>query len=89
MNERRRWLDEPRNVDRLVYALYAIGALLFLADLIYLKHPHFAPEGWFGFYAIYGFVACVLLVLIAKQLRRLLMRPEDHYESASGEDRPR
>jgi hypothetical protein len=29
---------------------------------------------------VYGFVACVLLVLTAKALRRLLKRPEDYYE---------
>jgi hypothetical protein len=34
----------------------------------------------FGFYAIYGFVACVLLVVIAKELRKLLMRDENYYD---------
>ena len=33
-----------------------------------------------GFYAGYGFVACVLLVLIAKEMRKLLMRREDYYD---------
>jgi hypothetical protein len=33
-----------------------------------------------GFYAFYGFVACVLLVLIAKQMRKVLMRKEDYYD---------
>jgi hypothetical protein len=37
-------------------------------------------ERWPGFYAFYGFVACFALVLAAKQLRRLLMRPERYYE---------
>jgi hypothetical protein len=34
----------------------------------------------FGFYGWFGFVACVALVLIAKQLRRIVMRPEDYYD---------
>ena len=34
-------------------------------------------------YAIYGFVSCVLLVLVGRVLRRLVMRDEDYY----GEDR--
>ena len=29
---------------------------------------------------LYGFVACVFLVLMAKLLRRILMRPEDYYD---------
>jgi len=32
-----------------------------------------------GFYALYGFVACVLLVLLAKEMRKLVMRNEDYY----------
>ena len=40
----------------------------------------FAIEHVFGFYGLFGFVACVALVLIAKQLRRVLMRPEDYYD---------
>ena len=35
--------------------------------------PHLSPKGlWF--------LACVALVLIAKQLRKVLMRPEDYYD---------
>ena len=54
-------------------------------DFIIHRHPSFAAgeftaEGWFGFYAIYGFIACVLLVLIATQLRKILMRAEDYHD---------
>ena len=31
--------------------------------------------------AIFGFVVCVALVLAAKWLRTLLMRPEDYYDA--------
>jgi len=82
MNDKPRWLDRPSNVNRLVYGLYLLGAVLFVGDLLYLKHPHFDMEDVFGFYAIYGFVACVVLVVLAKQLRRLLMRKEDYYDAA-------
>lgn len=82
--ERPRWLDDSRNVDRIVHTLYAVCALVFLLDVLYVKHPHFGFEGWFGFYAVYGFVACVALVLGAKQMRRVVMRRETYYEA--GED---
>ena len=42
--------------------------------------PDFGFDGWFFFYAVYGFVACVALVLAAKVLRRVVMRPEDYYD---------
>ncbi|MEQ1438095.1 hypothetical protein AAG565_01920 [Fontimonas sp. SYSU GA230001] len=80
MNERERWLDSPRNVTRLVSALYALCAALLVADLFYDKQTHFAFEAWFGFFAVFGFVAYVFIVLSAKALRRLIRRPEDYYE---------
>lgn len=80
MKDDHRWLDEPRNVDRLVHGLYAVCALAFLADLLYTKHAFFGIENVFGFYALYGFLGSVTLVLVAKQLRRVLMRGEDYYE---------
>lgn len=78
---RQYWLDVPANVDRLVWAIYAVCALLFIIDFAVHKHGPFAIEYWYGFYGVYGFVACVGLVLAAKQLRRILMRPEDYYDS--------
>ena len=80
MGEKKYWLDEPRNVTRLVWTLVGVCVLLFLADAIYEKHPVFAAESWFGFYGIFGFVACVGLVLAAKWLRTILMRGEDYYD---------
>lgn len=80
MKEKRYLLDEPRNVDRIVYGLFTLCGLLFLADLLYSKHPHFGFEYWFGFYAAFGFVAAFTLVLVAKWLRPLLKRDEDYYE---------
>ncbi|UUX50028.1 hypothetical protein NUH88_21890 [Nisaea acidiphila] len=79
--EEPRWLDNPANVKKIVYALVAICALLFVADAFYHKHPYFAAESWFGFYAIYGFVMCVGLVLAAKLMRVFLMRDEDYYDN--------
>ena len=76
----RTWIDDPKNVDKIVYALYAVCALLFVVDIFVPKHGPFAIEHWFGFYALYGFVACVGLVIAAKWLRTILMRPEDYYD---------
>lgn len=77
---KRYWLDERRNVDRLVYGLYAVCAVLLLIDFLVPKHGPFAIEHWFGFYGWYGFFACVALVLVAKGLREILIRPEDYYD---------
>jgi hypothetical protein len=81
MNEEKKyWLDNPRNVDKICYVLYVVCALLVVADLFYHKHIHFNVEGWFGFYGFYGWVACVVLVLAAKVLRLIVGRKEDYYD---------
>ena len=78
--EKKYWLDESRNVDRLLYAFYAVCALLVVLDIFVPKHGPFAAEHYLGFYSVVGFVACAGIIWGAKQLRRILMRPEDYYD---------
>jgi hypothetical protein len=77
---KRYWLDDPGNVTRLYRVLWAVGLLLLGADLLLHKHEDFAFAGWFAFYGVYGFCACVALVIAAKGLRRIVMRGEDYYD---------
>lgn len=79
-DEKRYWLDDPGNVTKIVWALVAVCTMLFFADGFYEKHGHFEVEQLFGFYALFGFVVCVVLVLTAKWLRNFLIRPEDYYD---------
>ncbi len=80
-NEKKYLFDNPRNVKRLLGIFYASLVVLLGLEFFIHKHPHFAWEKWFGFYAIYGLVSCILLVLIAKYvLRPLVMRDEDYYD---------
>jgi len=71
--------DNPRNVSWLLRVLYVICLLLFILDFIVHRHVTHSLENLTGFYAIFGFVACVTLVLVAKQLRKILKRKEDYY----------
>lgn len=79
-NDKYTWFDKPANIKKIIAALCVVCALLLVAEFFYHKHPHFAVEEWFGFYAFYGFVMCVLLVLAAKLMRVVLMRDEDYYD---------
>ena len=74
------WLDSSENVTKLFRGLCILGLALLAIDLVLHKHEAFAFAAWFGFYCLFGFFACVVLVLVAKQLRRILMRDEDSYE---------
>lgn len=77
---RKYWLDQPANVTKLYRGLWAVGIALVLLDLVIHRHAEAGFDAWFGFYGLYGFVACVALVLAAKLLRRAVMRPEDYYD---------
>ena len=80
MDEKPGMFDNPKNVKRVLYALYTCVVLLLAVDLFYHKHGIFTWESSFGFYSVYGFVACVILVIVAKYvLRPLVMRKEDYY----------
>ena len=77
--DKKYWLDKPNNVNRLVYVFYVVCAVLMLFDFLYHKHVNFSFEGWFGFFSWFGFIACVALVLLAKQMRKIVKRDEDYY----------
>jgi len=78
----RRWLDDPANVQKLIYALYALCGALLIVDFLYHKHGHFGFEDWPEFHAGYGFAAFVIVVFVGTQLRKLVSRPEDFYDAA-------
>ena len=78
------WLDSKKNVDKIWYALVCLCALSVLADFFYHKHvAHPVEDLIVGMYGWYGFIGCVFLVLSAKLLRRILMRPENYYKENS------
>jgi hypothetical protein len=80
-NKKKYLVDNPRNVNRLLGCFFSSLVVLLIIDIFVHKHPHFPWEGWLEFYAVYGFVACVALVLAAKYiLRPLMKRREDYYD---------
>ncbi|MEL0036934.1 MAG: hypothetical protein VW882_11120 [Gammaproteobacteria bacterium] len=72
--------DKPKNVSRLLNGFYAICGILFLLDFVITRKTYHPWEWFWGFYALYGFIACVVLVVIAKEMRKVLMREEDYYD---------
>ncbi len=74
------FFDKPENISKVLKVFYAICALLVVADFIIHRHVYHDWENIPAFYAIYGFVGCVILVLIAKEMRKVLMRGEDYYD---------
>jgi hypothetical protein len=61
-------------------AFLAVLALTALAQFAIESHPHFAVERLFAWNALYGFLACAALILLAKALGLLLKRRDDYYD---------
>jgi hypothetical protein len=84
------WLDEPKNIKKVIRGFYVVCAVVFLGDVAHqmLSHRHqqgpdslAGLEAIPGFYAVYGLVACSILVILAKYfLRPAVMRDEAYYD---------
>ena len=74
------FFDKPRNVKRLFTAFYILCAVLVVAGFVVELEHHHPWENLQAFYPLYGFVGIVVLVYVAKLLRRIVMRPEDYYD---------
>ncbi len=79
-DEKQHLFDKPENVSRLLRGFYIVCGILFVLDFVLHRHTSHDWEKLPGFYAIFGFVACVALVLVAKAMRRIVMRREDYYD---------
>jgi hypothetical protein len=73
------WLVRPATIRKLWYVFSAVLAVLVLLQAVIPIKGYFAVDGWFGFGAVYGFVSCLLMVLIAKVLGVLLKRPKGYF----------
>lgn len=84
-NEAPGFFDKADNIKWILRVFYFLCALLFVLDFVLYRKSYVDFEKIPAFYALYGFVACVVLVLIAKQMRHVLMRDEDYYDKADSE----
>ena len=74
------FFEKPENIRKMLKVFYVICGLLVIADFIVHRHIYHDWEKIPAFYALYGFVGCVVLVIIAKEMRKILMRGEDYYD---------
>ena len=77
--EKDRFFDKIKNIKWVLGVFLVISVITLGIDLFFDRHTDHRFESLAGFYGIWGFVSCVVLVLAAKQLRRLVMRGEDYY----------
>jgi hypothetical protein len=71
---------QPKTIQWILRIFYSICILLVIADFVVHRHIVTEAEKIPAFYAIYGFTACVILVIIAAKMRKYVMRDEDYYD---------
>ena len=74
------FLDKPENVTKLWRIFVGACVVLLLVDLVHHRHIIHPWESLPGFYALFGFIGIVVLIMAAKQLRRLVARKENYYD---------
>ncbi len=82
-DDKKHLFDDPKNIKRLLNIFYLCCALLVILDFVIHRHTMHKWDSLWAFYPIYGFVGCVVLVVVAKWMRTFLMRPEDYYDKYS------
>jgi len=84
------WLDKPENIKKVIRGFYITCAVVIGGDVVHqlVSHRHqqgpdsiAGIEAIPGFYAVYGLVACTVLVYLAKYLLRpAVMRDDKYYD---------
>jgi len=74
------WLVRKGTIRLLWIFGLAILATLVVGDLFLVPHPYFGVDGTFGFFAWYGLVTCIAMVIVAKFLGRFLSRKDTYYD---------
>ena len=84
-----RWIEFLRSRIGTVKAVF-FGALAFfvLFDVFASRHePHFVGDQIRGFWAVFGFLGCVVMARFMKGIGHLwLMKPLDFYSRHDGEE---
>jgi len=76
------YIGNPENRKRL-WLFFYIGLGLVVGADFFVSHEggHFFWEKIIGFGAVYGFVSCVLIIVVSKAVGHMgLMKPEDYYD---------
>lgn len=80
------WLARPSTIRLLWWVFSAVLALSVAAQLVIKVKGYFGVDDWPGFGAVYGFLACLAMVLVAKLLGFVLKRPADYYQEKQQDD---
>jgi hypothetical protein len=85
-DEHEHWLVRPKTIRLFWVGGSLLLALTVLLQLVIKVKGYFVVDGWFGFGAVFGFLCCVAMVLVAKGLGRFIKRGENYYQDGGSND---
>lgn len=74
------WLARPATIRKLWWGFGIVLTALVALQIVVKVKGYFGVDSWFGFGAAFGFLSCLLMVLVAKGLGFVLKRPESYYQ---------
>ncbi len=74
---------QPKTIQWILRIFYALCILSVIADFVVHRHIVTDIEKIPTFYATYGFVSCVILVVISAKIRQWVIRDESYYEESA------
>ena len=80
------WLVRPSSIRLLWWVFVVILAISVASQLVFKVKGYFGVDGWPGFGAVYGFLACLAMVLVAKALGWVLKRDSNYYREDEKDD---
>jgi len=77
---KKHWLYREENRNKLWMGSALVLVLTVIAEFFIHLHGYFPLADFFGFQAIYGFLACVGMVIFARLLGFFIKRKDDYYD---------
>ncbi|MBU0967937.1 MAG: hypothetical protein KKC76_20510 [Proteobacteria bacterium] len=74
------YFDRPETIKKLWILLYVVCVLTIVPDFFTDRHAYFGVDGYFGFFALLGFISCAVLILFSKLIALVLKTKEDYYD---------
>jgi len=74
------YFDRPQTKKLLWRLLWGVCALSLILEFFVHRESHFPQDDFFGFYAVLGFVACMVCILVAKGLSFILKKDVTYYD---------
>ena len=78
-DDQKHWLVRPKTIRYLWIGSAGVLAITVLLQLVIDIKGHFTVDSYFGFFAAFGFLSCVAMVVVAKLLGIFLKRRDDYY----------